>query len=325
MRQRNDFFDILKGIAILLVVLGHSIQYFSEDWQTNPAFLCLIMFHMPLFMAISGYFLYPSITQKSIQTYTKKKTHQLLLPSCTFGVTTSALLAANDIIDGRQMAFYDYGLGIFHGLWYLVVLFTICILASTIHHFCKSNLLRSVTWIFICIAIQFTPSDLVFNGLKTLLPFATMALLFRNHNWEKVPWYLACLSLLVFWWSLCSYKYEDSMYAITFTAFDIEFWHSFFIRIIAGASGTIITMYMARYLQRISIVKKTLTNLGRVTLPIYVIQSYIFFVIMFSHIVIPSLSLQIIIGILITMLSVGSYKVLKCNQNLSFLIFGKIN
>ena len=55
-KKRLLYFDNLKGFAILLVVLGHCIQ--QCDTEGNYQFLCRLIyaFHMPLFMAVSGYF-----------------------------------------------------------------------------------------------------------------------------------------------------------------------------------------------------------------------------------------------------------------------------
>lgn len=44
--------DVLKGFAILLVVLGHAIyETYSEN---NIVFRMIYSFHMPLFMFLSG-------------------------------------------------------------------------------------------------------------------------------------------------------------------------------------------------------------------------------------------------------------------------------
>ena len=68
--RRKDI-DILKGIGILLVVIGHSIPEL-------PNFSNLIyLFHMPLFFYISGIFFRAN---KSIQELTNKKLKALILP-----------------------------------------------------------------------------------------------------------------------------------------------------------------------------------------------------------------------------------------------------
>ena len=67
MNKRNINIDLSKGILIILVVLGHSIQYaIGSEWLTSQKFYDDIIFraiysyHMPLFMMISGYLFYNS-------------------------------------------------------------------------------------------------------------------------------------------------------------------------------------------------------------------------------------------------------------------------
>ena len=59
MRQRIYYLDNMKGVAIILVVIGHIMQ-FSFGFQTSQPvkFLC---FHMPLFFYISGFLAYKQI------------------------------------------------------------------------------------------------------------------------------------------------------------------------------------------------------------------------------------------------------------------------
>ncbi len=70
-KKRDVSLDIAKGILIFLVVWGHSIQFgfgyaYGEsygcfkDWM----FRFIYSFHMPLFMAISGYLYYNSNQKK---------------------------------------------------------------------------------------------------------------------------------------------------------------------------------------------------------------------------------------------------------------------
>lgn len=54
--SREEKWDFLRGIAIFLVLLGHSIQWTDPEWQHNLLFEGIYSFHMPLFMFISGYF-----------------------------------------------------------------------------------------------------------------------------------------------------------------------------------------------------------------------------------------------------------------------------
>lgn len=60
--QRIDYIDIIKGLAIFYVVIGHVLWWTYEDWNcAKENFIGTIVwkliysFHMPLFMFISGY------------------------------------------------------------------------------------------------------------------------------------------------------------------------------------------------------------------------------------------------------------------------------
>ena len=70
-KERNLFLDILKGLTMIFVIFGHSIQFGSghvylenELFYENPVFKIIYSFHMPLFALISGYLFYHS-TQKN--------------------------------------------------------------------------------------------------------------------------------------------------------------------------------------------------------------------------------------------------------------------
>lgn len=50
-KQRDPFWDTLKGILIVLVVLGHTETALGDKWLS-----VIYAFHMPLFIFVSGYF-----------------------------------------------------------------------------------------------------------------------------------------------------------------------------------------------------------------------------------------------------------------------------
>jgi len=55
-RKRLIWADSLKGVLIILVVLGHAIQYtIGNECYENRLWNIIYSFHMPAFMAVSGY------------------------------------------------------------------------------------------------------------------------------------------------------------------------------------------------------------------------------------------------------------------------------
>ncbi len=56
---RNLDIDALRGMAILLVVLGHVVSYYGyPEYSNSPAYLFIYAFHMPLFALVSGFVIY---------------------------------------------------------------------------------------------------------------------------------------------------------------------------------------------------------------------------------------------------------------------------
>lgn len=57
-RQRDHSFDVIKGIAIYAVVMGHVLLYAAPGLTDTLLMRVIALSHMPLFFFISGYFSY---------------------------------------------------------------------------------------------------------------------------------------------------------------------------------------------------------------------------------------------------------------------------
>lgn len=82
-QKRDRSIDILRGIAVVLVIWGHVIQALSADtvdFFENPVFKVIYSFHMPLFMLISGYLFYISLSKRSIKEMMFNRIQKLLFP-----------------------------------------------------------------------------------------------------------------------------------------------------------------------------------------------------------------------------------------------------
>lgn len=57
-KERDYLFDNIKGLLIFLVVFGHLISYssFKKIHSIDFIYLSIYIFHMPIFVFISGYF-----------------------------------------------------------------------------------------------------------------------------------------------------------------------------------------------------------------------------------------------------------------------------
>lgn len=55
-KNRLYHFDVVKGVAIFLVVIGHVLTFCIRDIDRAPLFKFIEQIHMPMFFFISGYF-----------------------------------------------------------------------------------------------------------------------------------------------------------------------------------------------------------------------------------------------------------------------------
>lgn len=84
--KRNVNIDIIRGFAVYCVVLGHFLQYIWRsdiDVLINPLFIFIYSFHMPLFMLVSGYLFFYSISH-SIKEIVVSKFVKICIPTLVF-------------------------------------------------------------------------------------------------------------------------------------------------------------------------------------------------------------------------------------------------
>ena len=81
--DRKKLINFLRGLAIFLVLWGHSIQYCCGgqfDFFENTCFKTIYSFHMPLFMIISGYLFFFSAQKRSMVELIEYKGKSILYP-----------------------------------------------------------------------------------------------------------------------------------------------------------------------------------------------------------------------------------------------------
>lgn len=163
-----DQIDALKGIAIFLVVLGHSIIYFPVDLHENA--ICNFIFnwlssvHMELFFIISGFcFSFPS----NYKTYVYKKIKRLVVPYVIFN--------AADVVPRSMFPnLVNRPRGIEESLkkialnggeyWFLYVLFIIFLIYPAIYKVVHKNACNSLAAIIIILGMHYCmPSVSVFR------------------------------------------------------------------------------------------------------------------------------------------------------------------
>lgn len=90
--SKRNYIDCVRGIAVFLMVWGHTIQcgngqIFIEEraYYSDMTFRSIYSFHMPLFAILSGFLLFSSLESRSCQEVMKKRIVSLGLPIVTWG------------------------------------------------------------------------------------------------------------------------------------------------------------------------------------------------------------------------------------------------
>lgn len=118
---RDHHIDALKGVAIILVVLGHSIQINDPGYDNNLLFRIVFSFQMPMFFFLSGFILSTQLGY-SLLNYLKKNAVRLLVPFIVWYLISYIFVRfQTDIsLPAYLFALMKSPAG---GLWFLWVLF----------------------------------------------------------------------------------------------------------------------------------------------------------------------------------------------------------
>ena len=127
MKERIEYIDQLKGLAILFMVVGHVMQM-SLDTNDTPLNKFYTSFHMPIFMFLSGLFVYNKFKKWNIEefiTFIKSKFRRIMLPFITIGGIYTYLFLG-DLVPLITGSFYGY--------WFLPSLFMCMVVDVTVSY-----------------------------------------------------------------------------------------------------------------------------------------------------------------------------------------------
>ena len=108
-KGRYRVLDCAKGIAIVLVVIGHWIPEFSPLWYKYIVRV-IYTFHMPLFLAASGFLYIATKKDESYLKFIRKKFDRLIVPyiSTSIIIITLKLIADYRIGQSDMVSLYSY-------------------------------------------------------------------------------------------------------------------------------------------------------------------------------------------------------------------------
>lgn len=266
---RINYLDNTKALLIILVVIGHAIQFNLIDYQDNFIFRFIYSFHMPLFLAISGYLVYrPQVVKNVI----KKRSLQLLLPFLTWAIITPFLTTgAFDIERITQSLLYPDC-----GLWFLYHLFVYNVIMNISEQLSKEQrkytqgfiLVAFYICMFICMYIWRTKFN--FTQLCWYFPFFITGYYIRKYEsiWYKQEKVIMIVAGVIFIVGMPFWMMRDD--PLFYKWLNLGALFAYLYRFAIMESGLLFFFILSKKYFNNSY--SVLTSLGKNTLGIYALQ-----------------------------------------------------
>lgn len=199
-QNRNEWLDVAKGIAIILMVVGHT--------SIPPCCAAFIYaFHMPLFFIASG--LVSNYEKCNLTDYIKHKSYTLLLPFVCYSAIIAVLMDSIGELDVMKLLERGWG---GYALWFVPVLFMATILVRIVF-FVKNKYVRRVIMLcFLFIGYGLRHYEISLSWNLSVLPYASFLLMLG----EELANYKRHIEI--------HYRYWDILLFAIITATISQFW-----------------------------------------------------------------------------------------------------
>ena len=340
MGNRSVYLDVIKGLAIILVVFAHCIQfgsgeqfYASQRCFSDSAFSFIYGFHMPLFIAVSGYLFRNSVSRHSVGQVVVSRVKSLSIPIIAWQTLYLLFLLLTNQISFSWSLVYSYR----GALWFLwsVLICSVIVLVGRVCF--KDSVLFSL---LACVLLLFVPDQYLSSLHVFMFPYFVAGYYWNRYGMQnrynslsyQTKWVLCCVSFVGFLLFYFLYDApERSVYlngtcllgrasVVTQLLIDMARYCYGFL----GVSMVMILIdQLLPYLKE-SVVGKSLVELGKISLGIYVINHYTYDLMLLLPISSNYVDILTIIETVITMtLIYWTIKLIERSRYISFLLLGK--
>lgn len=294
--KRDIEIDAVKGTTIILVVLGHCIQYGSGNhylteqlFFENSLFKFIYSFHMPLFMLISGYLFYFSVSKHSVMHNVKTRITTLLVPILAWATLPAFIIVIHAIQKSNYSMLYiikAFAGCFINNLWFLWAVFYCSMLVIVVKRFFKDC---EYLYLIGFLLTFFVPDILNSALYKFMYPFFILGYLF-NKNHSVFSEFLKCrknqiltaiFSGLIFAFLLLFYQKNSFIYTSGYylfnNGFPVKQLGFDLYRMIIGIFGSVfvISSIKCSFVALPKFIENELAFTGKNTIGIYIISGYI--------------------------------------------------
>lgn len=192
-KERDLRLDVLKAVAIALVVFGHLIraaygEAAAAPWPLASAFSVLSILDVPLFVFVSGYLAPPVAGAR----WLSRRALQLLVPYASWIALRWVLYYRTDPLGWlRNTVLWGNET---NALWFLYALFAVCLLYALL---CRSRPVLLAVAIVCLAALAAAVPLFSLRYIAMLFPVFIAGRVVGERRFEPGPWVLAATVLLV--------------------------------------------------------------------------------------------------------------------------------
>lgn len=272
-KMRLGYLDAMRGLAIVLVVMGHLMIRFGISGYENVLWTIIVGIHLPIFFFVSGYLGgRKSLDLKGLF----NKVLQLILPGLLFYCLSSWSRG------GNPLSFIQYGFGEY---WFTFVLFEIYL----IYYICggvfkKYKYIVMIGLSLAGVALLAMPSlrggriytVLCIENLAKYFQFFTLGMLCKEYSTKVVDWlqkdWVKGVLLVGFVVSLflCFSESLKGQYSLIY-----QLNHDLAFRYLGVFALFAFFIYKAEFFQADNTLGRSLTFVGKRTLDIYLIHYFL--------------------------------------------------
>lgn len=290
LKKRYYLLDNLKVILIFFVVFGHVIEYYINDNSIlMTLYIFIYIFHMPLFIFISGYL------SKNFYKMKRKAIRNLLIPYIIFN-----MIWYTAVYIGTRRAMFSV---LYPGwtLWYLLSLFFWRITLKYLIKFKHILLLSFIAGVLVGL-IPSIGSILSISRTIVFLPFFLLGYYTTEEHLEKIKSFkseYAITGILVFLLvaiyivknDLFNYKFLYNSYS--YNALEVSLFEGTIFRIFLYFGAIIFSICVINLVPR---KEQFFSKIGKATMNIYVFHIYL---VMLVYFFIPKWNIGLLQNILI--------------------------
>lgn len=284
MKKHIKEIDILKGFAIFLVLLGHSIIVYPIDLNTKYVWCGIIHnsfvhpVHLPLFFTVSGF----CYSFRGWRDFLSKKTKRILIPLAVFFIASifiGLIFGQSGLLNGTRNVTWKSTLNsLLYGtsvdfLYTMMLIFLIFPFIEKILKYTPGKII-AITLMLVAQCFDFWPTEFTIHKIVYYLPFFTMGYFLRQmYNGGKLSFsdvsfarkLFICLIAFTEWVVLAVLK----TYYVNGSSYVIEKWYGILITLV----GIICLVFLANLISK-KMVSRPFESFGKYSLQLYLLNGY---------------------------------------------------